>query len=151
MSPPLELPHNIRPHQRGSILTCPPKVTPGCLPPQRPSSPPSLPVFLLGRWAPLSSLSVPPLLHPSFFTIRYSSRQTSSKEAKQRVQPSLQPLLSLWPSGPRSLYRELLAPWHLPVLAWHRPGGSRSASLVLRVPGEWSFLQMPLGAFGLLA
>lgn len=65
MSPPLELPHNIRPHQRGSILTCPPKVTPGCLPTPAPLQP-ALPACLPSREVGTSLLTECPSLAPPF-------------------------------------------------------------------------------------
>lgn len=98
MSPALEPPSHPQPRQTGRVLTCPPKRTPGCLPTPA-SLQPGLPACLPSQEAGTSVLTEhPSLFHPSSFTIHYFSGQTSSKEAKQRVQPSLQPLLSLWPS-----------------------------------------------------
>lgn len=149
MSPALEPPSHPQPRQTGRVLTCPPKRTPGC-PPTPASLQPGLPACLPSQEAGTSVLTEhPSLFHPSSFTIHYFSGQTSSKEAKQS--PAL-PAASAEPLALLPvLSRPAPSPWHFPGLAWPRPGGSRSASLALRVPGEWSFLQTPLGAFGPLA
>lgn len=122
---PLCSPSHLRTPSEGSaVLTPAPRRSPGCPhPPQRPppAQPPRLGLPLEAGTSLLTEC-------PSLCSTLYSSPSAiplgrPAPRRQIRVQPSLQPLLSLWPSSSRSLHLEVLASWHLRSL----PGTTRGA------------------------